>query len=221
MAKVAQHEAMDAETVAGLLGVSTRQLNNYINLKELPSHGEGRRRTFVWMEVLEWYVGYRSSMEMGDGNDGSEDGDFDDSTSVSGPKKPEDIRAANLRKTRAEANLKELQLSRLRGEVITIADAKVRLDRMLGNLRARLLGMAPKLASRLEAEKERTAREAAIKDEMENLCREVSTGAIVDLPPEPEVLEEVSASAAAPEGITDAEILLGVAELLEFYDPFQ
>ena len=66
MAKVAQHEAMDAETVAGLLDVSTRQINNYINLKGLPSHGEGRRRTFVWAEVREWYVDYRITLEAGD-----------------------------------------------------------------------------------------------------------------------------------------------------------
>jgi hypothetical protein len=190
---------MDAETVADLLGVSTRMLNNYINQKGLPSSGSGRARTFVWAEVLEWFVGYRLSLEHGDGSGGNDDADPDDPVSGN-----ENIRQANLRKTRAEANLKELQLGRLRSEVISIQDAKVRLDRMMANLRARLLGMAPKLANRLEAERDRTSRESAIKDELETLCREISTGAIVDVEPDAEaghdaedtdVVDELTAAA--------------------------
>jgi len=195
VASEGQYEAMDAETVAGLLGVSTRQVNNYINMKGLPSQGSGKRRTFVWAEVREWYVQYRMDLEAGDGSDGSEDGDSDDEGSESGGNKKEDIRAWNLRKTRADANLKELDLSKKRAEVITVADAKVRLDRMMGNLRSKLLAMPPKLASRLEGEKDRTGRESALKEEMENLCREISTGAVVDLPVDAGTLEEVSASA--------------------------
>jgi hypothetical protein len=187
---------MDLQTVADLLGVSTRQVNNYINLKGLPSTGTGKRRTFVWSEVLEWYVHYRAELDNLGGSDGSDDDDLDGESSGSGGK--ENIRQANLRKTRAEANLKELQLGKLRGQVISIPDAKVRLDRMMSNLRARLLGLAPKLSSRIEGEKERTGREAAIKDELETLCREISTGSVVDVPADQaddEVIDEISASA--------------------------
>jgi len=203
VAKSGKHEAMDAETVADLLGVSTRQLNNYIHHKGLPSSGSGRSRSFVWCDVLEWFVGYRIALEHGDGNGGSDDGDLDGESSDSGRGGKEDIRAANLRKTRAEANLKELQLGRLRGQVISIPDAKTRLDRMMGNLRAKLLSLAPKLASRIEGEKTRTTREAVIKEELENLCREISTGAVVDLPVDQaegagDVVDELAASAAGP-----------------------
>ena len=184
---MAKHEAMDAETVAGLLDVSTRQITNYINLKGMPSQGSRTKRTFNWPEVLAWYVDYKSSNDRyitGDAED--DNASEDDASNGGGPGKKEDIRAANLRKTRAEANLKELQLGKLRGQVISIPDAKTRLDRMMGNLRAKLLGIAPKLASRLEAERDRAGREAVLKSEMENLCREISTGAIVDLPKDAE-----------------------------------
>ena len=212
-----EHEAMDAETVAGLLGVSTRQLNNYINLRDLPSTGSGRRRTFVWREVLEWYVRYRTALELGDGTDGSEPGESDDGTSDSDASRKEDIRGANLRKTRAEADLKQLALSRQRSEVITIADAKVRLDRMLGNMRSKLLGLAPKLANRIEGLKARTEREAVLKEEMEVLCRALATGAVVDLPVEPESVQEISAAEDPAPSLTDAELDEVYDEVLDLY----
>lgn len=195
--KVAKHEAMDIQTVAELLGRSEKMVRNYINHNGLPSDGSGRNRTFRWGDVLEWYVGYRLEMEGGGGNGGSEDDEFGEDTSDSGPRGKEDIRQANLRKTRAEADLKQLQLGKLRGQVISIPDAKLKLDRMMGNLRAKLLGMAPKLANRLEGARGRTEREAAIKDEMETLCREISTGAVVDVAPDaqPDIIDAISASA--------------------------
>jgi len=214
------HEAMDIETVADLLnGISTRQVRTYMT-QGLPYRKEGRSPVFVWREVLDWYVGYRISLEAGDRPSDADDEAFDESGEGDFPApsgKNEDIRQATLRKTRADADLRELALSKQRGEVITIADAKVRLDRMMGNLRTKLLGIPPKLASRLEGLKARTEREAAIKDEMETLCREISTGAVVDLPENgqlaengnlTEMLDEVSAAAALPSNV---EIL---AELL-------
>jgi phage terminase Nu1 subunit (DNA packaging protein) len=187
------HEAMDIETVAGLLSVSTRQIRTYV-AAGMPSDKQGRTPVFNWPDVLEWYMNYRWSLETG----GSLDDDADDLDGGSGgPARGDDIRVVNLRRAKADASLKELQLSKLNGEVIVIGDAKSRLDRMFGNLRAKLLGMAPRLANRLEGEKDRTAREAALKEELENLCREISTGAIVGLPEatQPEVLDEVSAAA--------------------------
>ncbi len=196
-----QFDTIDAETVAVLLGVSARQVNNYLNLKGLPSQGEGRRRVFVWREVLEWYVAYRTEMELGGGNDGTDDAEME----VAGSGK-EDIRAANLRKTRAEADLKQLALSKLRGEVITIHDARVRLDRFMANLRALLLSMPPSLAGRLQGERDASNHERIIRDEMDALCRTASTAAIVDVPadePSGEAIAEMSA--AADREFTDEE----------------
>ncbi|HSU19921.1 MAG TPA: hypothetical protein VLI45_09290 [Acidobacteriaceae bacterium] len=211
---------MDIETVADLLDVSTRQIRTYVTQFGCPSRKEGRTPVFSWPEVLNWYVGYKSALEAGDRAAVAQDEPDVDEGEPAGQRPNEDIRQATLRKTRAEANLKELALSRLRSEVITIADAKVRLDRMLGNLRAKLLGMAPKLASRIEGLKVRTEREAAIKDEIEALCREISTGAIVDLPDEvqPNTVEKIDAAAGPEPAVTNADILRNVAELLEDYD---
>lgn len=206
MGEPRQFDAIDLDTVASLLKKSKRQINNYININGLPSQGEGRQRVFIWSDVLEWYVDFRMQKEIGGGNDGNEDSDFDDSISDSEAGKKEDIRGANLRKTRADADLKELQLSEKRGEVIVIADAATRLNRMMGNLRAKLLGMPVRLANRLEGEKDRTGREAAIKEEMENLCREISTGEVVGLPTPAgdDVLDEISAAEEHP-GFTNED----------------
>lgn len=221
-----QYEVVDLETVAALLRRSPRQINNYINLKGLPSQGAGRRRTFNWFDVLEWYVGYRIELEMRGGSGGNDEADPEAEASDSDPQsgKPEDIRAANLRKTRAEANLKELALSRQRSEVIAIGDAKARLDRLMGNLRARLLSMPPKLASRIEGLPARTDREAAIKEEIEAVCREISTGAVVGVPSEPEAVTHAASVATMeasgettdpPAGLSDLDLLHNLADLLE------
>ena len=199
LARMPKHEAMDIETVADLLNVSTRQIRTYVSQCEMPYRKEGRTPMFDWHLVLDWYVGYKSALEAGDRPLPGDEDEGEELAPDGG--KNEDIRQATLRKTRAEANLKELALSRQRREVITIADAKVRLDRMMGNLRTKLLGIAPKLASRLEGVKARPERESAIREEMENLCREISTGEIIDLPESTDdktsTLELESVSAAA------------------------
>ncbi len=186
-------DALDMDTVAALLEVSVRQVRNYINQQGLPTHGEGRNRHVRWRELRQWDFERRMEMELGGGNDGNDD---PESEVTSGK---EDIRAANLRKTKAEADLKQLALSKLRGEVIVIGDAKLRLDRMLGNLRTQLLSLPPKLSSRIEGESTPPAREAVIRDELENICRELSTGAIVGGPPDESAatIEQMSAAAEA------------------------
>lgn len=222
-----KYEVLDIETVAVLLGgVSERQIRNYV-AQGMPSQKEGRTRTFNWYEVLEWYVGYKSALEAGDRPRAGDDEFDEDEGDVEGPAdRRENLQQATLRKTRAEANLKELALSRLRGEVVTIADAKTRLDRLMGNLRSRLLGMAPKLASRTEGLK-RTEREAAIKEELEAVCREISTGAVIELqdetnPPaaetKPPDSETTVSLTAAAELRSNLETLRAAAELLEEYD---
>ena len=175
--------AMDADTVADLLGVTDRQLFNYIKLKNLPCSGERNKRTFHWPDVLKWYVDYQKSIDKRFGNGLSESeiisygDDEDEDLPTSGGN--ENLQQATLRKVRADAHLKELTLAKQRGEVIVIADAKDRLDRLFGNLRTKLLNLAPKLAGRLEGARQRTEREAVIASEMEAVCTELSTGVII------------------------------------------
>jgi phage terminase Nu1 subunit (DNA packaging protein) len=193
-----------------------------MNLKGLPCHGEGRARFFVWHEVLEWYVDYRYAMETGVGNQGNDDPEMEMADAGDEVKKPEDFKAAMLRKTKAEADLKQLALSRMRGEVITILDAKIRVDRMFGNLRTQLLGMAPKVGVRLAGLKDPAEQEAIVKEEMEILCRDLSTGAIVGATADPgDEAETVDIAAAADEEMTDEQLDEYVSDLVEIYASIQ
>ncbi len=192
------YEATDAETVAGLLlgkgdsGISVRQLRNYCDLG-CPYEERDRKRYFNWHKVLAWYIVFKS---------GGTDSTPEEGSEAPVPhKKPRDLHQENLRKTTADADIKELQLSKMRSEVITTTDAKIRLDRMMGNLRSRLLSLPPKVSARINGLKEPAAREAAIKEELEAICRDISTGSIVDIPEEAggetaeEVAEDITAAA--------------------------
>lgn len=199
---------MDAETVASLLGekgISTRQLRNYCTLG-CPYEERGRVRVFDWFKVLAWYVTFKGGAVPEDsGNEPEED-----DTPV--PGKKENQAQALLRKTRAEANLKELLLSKQRGQVIDIATAKSLVDRLFGNLKSQLLGAAPALNTRLEGEPDTTSREAVIRIFMEDLCRELSTGKIVGddaaAEAESDTIDELEAAAS------DDDINQAVVDLL-------
>jgi excisionase family DNA binding protein len=103
-------DSLTAVEVAKLLDVTEKTIRNWMNDNDLPSQKAGRGRTLQWREVLKWYVAY-----MG-GNDGN---------SV---KKPavtaaeESYDEAILRKTVAEADIKELELAEMRREVASIGD---------------------------------------------------------------------------------------------------
>ena len=211
------HEAMDADTVAGLLDVSTRQLRNYCNLG-CPYDERERKRYFDWPKVLAWYVAFKSGGVPAEAADGDEEAD------EPGPGRKENQTQANLRKTRAEADLKQLVLAQKRGQVIGIDEARQILDRMFGNLKAQLLSAAPLLNTQLEGEADSIAREAAIRLFMEQLCQELATGKVVreaaaetnDADPETddeegETIEDLQASA---EDITDVDVDAAVVDFL-------
>lgn len=197
---MSKFDILDTETVCALLGVSDRTIRTWVKDYGCPSKQEGRNRTFVWSEVLDWYVGYKSSLESGISSDFAGD--------AADPQEPEDIRQATLRKTKAEADLKQLQLARLRGEVIDIATAKDKLGRYIGNLRTALLNMAQNLSIPLEGVTDATKREAIIRDHMEDLCRELSSGSIVGgVDDETAPIEAIEAAAAETIGEISPELL--------------
>src|SRR5262245_3627135 len=108
------YEALDTETIAELLGVSARQVRNLVKDKGLPSRDDPRGRRFVWPDVLEWYVKYRTEMRGSRGNGSA--------TEESQPEEQdqETLEQATTRKTIAEANLKELELATKRGQVVAV-----------------------------------------------------------------------------------------------------
>ncbi len=220
---------MDIETVAELLDVSTRQIRTYVTAG-MPAGRDGRKPVFNWREVLDWYVGYRSSLEYGERPlAAADDADPDDEPLAEDdatPGRKEDIRSASLRKIRAEADLKELALSRERREVVTIADARASLDRLFGNLRTQLLGIAPRLASLVVGVKVPAEIESLVQAEMESLCRELSTGKIVgvsdstleladDSEPHGAMIEDIEASAET--GLSDRQLRRAAQRLERLY----
>jgi hypothetical protein len=167
-------QTVDIDTVAANLLVTDRQVRTWIEKFGLPSTKDGRTRTFYWPDVLEWYVGYRSAKDAGPA------GDFAPEDQGADGQPNEDQRQANLRKTRAEADLKQLQLAKARGQMIGIREAGEIVNRVFGNVRSQLLNMAPKLSTLLTGQPEEAV-QGIIKTEMETLCRELSTGQVVGI----------------------------------------
>lgn len=108
-------EALELEDIASLLGVSERMVRNYIKDNNLPCRQDGRKRLFVWNEVREWYVAYRIDLA---GSRGS----LAPQIPVNGDN--ESLEEAILRKTKAEADIKELQLAEMRKQVASIEDVE-------------------------------------------------------------------------------------------------
>lgn len=193
---MASFDVIDTETLCALLGKTDRTIRTWVN-EGMPSKKEGRTTTYYWPDVLAWYVDRMATETRGMAGEFAPDEEAED--------EKESLRTATLRKTRAEADLKQLALSKMRGEVIDIASAKERLDRMFGNLRTQLLGMAPKLATRLAGERDPSKQEATIKDEMEMLARDLSSGSIVTTVGEEETAD-IQASAADAGPVIDDEV---------------
>jgi phage terminase Nu1 subunit (DNA packaging protein) len=135
------HGALSVIDVAELLGVTDRQVRNWIKDKGLPAKGDPRGRTLVWSETLAWYVAYRIAETGGSG--GSRKAVDPDSEPL------ESMEAALARKTRAEADLKELQLARERSEVAAIADVERVLGAANKSIQTLLLALPASLAPQL------------------------------------------------------------------------
>lgn len=192
---MSKHEAMDILTVADLLSVSDRQVRTWMK-QGLPHSKDGRSPVFNWPEARDWWATYKYG-----GAAVAPDPDVHADDADTTPGKRENLDQANERKARAQADIMELNRARMLGEVIDIASARERVGRMLGNLRAKMLGLPPKLANRLQGVKDRPAMESVITEEMTSLCAELSTGEIVGGPPEPagdaqpDTLDTLSAAA--------------------------
>jgi excisionase family DNA binding protein len=138
------YAAMSVSDVAELLGLTDRQVRNLINDKGLPATNDGRGFVLDWPTTLEWYAGYRSTQKCGNGgNRRPETGQNDED------EQPETFNEAILRKTRAEADLKELQLARERGEVAAIADVERVLTGANKAIQTRILALPASLSTQL------------------------------------------------------------------------
>ena len=138
-------------------------MRNWINDNGLPASNDPRGRTLDWPVTLKWYVSYQIAKIAGTG------GNQRPGNGLDGPQ--ETLDEAMLRKVCAEADLKELQLARERGQVAAIADVERVLTSANKSIQTRILAMPAALAPQLMGIEDR----ARINAILTRNCREVLT----------------------------------------------
>jgi excisionase family DNA binding protein len=135
------YSALTVVDVAELLGVTDRCVRKWIKEKGLPAKSDPRGFALVWSDVLQWFVAYRIAENSGTSGTQRPGSDPDNPL--------ETFNEALARKTRAEADLKELQLARERGEVAAIADVERVLASANKSIQTLMLAMPSSLAPQL------------------------------------------------------------------------
>jgi excisionase family DNA binding protein len=119
----AKREFLAIDDVAELLFVTDRTIRNWLKDKAMPSTSDERGRRFAWAEVLPWYVKMRADE---DGNARKSPLPWPVTKAPEAPEDPEEqkeyLSHAMLRKTIAEADLKELELGERRRQVVALED---------------------------------------------------------------------------------------------------
>jgi excisionase family DNA binding protein len=154
---------------AELFGVESRTVRKWVTEKGLPIKGSGKRRFFDWHEALAWYVKYRLE----------EIGTIGTGTARNGPDSPETPEEtyddALARKTRAEADLKELQLARERSEVAAIGDVERALSSANKATQTLILAFPSRLATQLLGLDDRSKINAVLQRECNSLLGNLAT----------------------------------------------
>lgn len=125
--------------IAYLLDKTERTIFN-LDQEGLPGTGEGRGRTYVWSEVLAWWL---------DRISGSREGA--EATS-------------KARKESAEADLAEMKRDALQGTLLEVEDVRATWADALARVRAKLLAIPSKAAVRMEDGQALAVREEIIRD---------------------------------------------------------
>ena len=121
------------QQTAALLCLSTRQVNNLVGKGVITKQGSGKTSRYVWSEVFDGYLSDRLAQ-------------------LRGPKSNEDVdnqAEAELRRTNADARLKELKADEMEGKLVDIAFVGTTLRNIYTNARARLVAMPSKLTPQL------------------------------------------------------------------------
>ena len=164
-------DSLSAADVAELLGVTEKSVRNWMNKNGLQFVDGQRGRSLKWPDVLEWYVRYRAETRT----------EAPEKTRVksgpdSGPElPPENYEAALARKTRAEADLKELDLAERRGQVAGISDVRKTLSTLARAIQSKILAMPARLTTRLAGAEDRSEVEAILKAECQIVCSELAS----------------------------------------------
>jgi phage terminase Nu1 subunit (DNA packaging protein) len=122
--------------VSRLLECSERSIQRYVENDKLKSHGEGKRKFWVWQEVREWDLAReRAKVRVIQVN----------------PEEPRETTEATEKAllTRAQRELKEIELAKARGETIAIQDYEEALRKMIVPTRLNLLAISSKLRGQI------------------------------------------------------------------------
>lgn len=159
-------DAMPVEDVADLLGVSAKTVRNWINKLDLPAVDDGRRRVLSWPTTLEWYVQMRIRK---DGNVGNAPPPTDPEAQT------ETLDQAETRKTIADADLKELRLAQLRGQLVPADEVGRNVGRVATAIKTKLDGLPNSLALRLVGKSDRVEVQQILQDAMYRIKMELAT----------------------------------------------
>jgi|SRR5580704_6377081 phage terminase Nu1 subunit (DNA packaging protein) len=136
-------DSLTAVQVAELLGVTDRAVRKWVKTKGLPCIAGSGVMTFAWPSVRQWWT----DVARAGGGTGGTSGKKAATDEQTAP--PETYEEALSRKTRAEADLKELQLAKERGQVASIADVERVISAATIVTRTQILAVPSRLASRL------------------------------------------------------------------------
>jgi terminase small subunit / prophage DNA-packing protein len=158
------------QQTAALLCLSVRQINNLVGKGVITKHGSGKRSYYVWSAVFEGYLADRVAQLSG--RNGKEDS--------------ENMLEAELRRTNADARLKELKADEMEGKLVDVAYVERAQAQINANVRARLLAMPSKLGPRLVG----VASPAKVKTEIERETNQACEELVKIAAKVPKVVEE-------------------------------
>ena len=162
-------DALSAVEVGKLFGVSEKTVRNWMNKNGLPFDASGRARTIEWAKAFRWYL---DTQVNSDGNGGNQASPL---ALVEDPGVSESYEMALARKTRAEANLKELQLAKERGQVASIPDVERVLAGATKATQTQILALPSRLAPRMLGIEDHVRAVAIIQAETHQLLSNLAT----------------------------------------------
>lgn len=143
--RAGQGKVVSRAEVAILFGVSTQTVDAWVR-KGLSCDKQKNATMFNTAQVAKWL----------------EERAAEQAVSIDASKV--DIDEAKRRKIVAEAALSELELAREQGAVVEIEDVAAEIDEQLANVRAKLLGLAPKCAPMIVAAEDLNEVKAVLED---------------------------------------------------------
>lgn len=145
------------QQTAALLCLSVRQINNLVGKGVIVKHGAGKRSSYVWADVFEGYLADRVA-QLG-GRNGKEDVD--------------NQAEAELRRTNADARLKELKADEMEGKLVDVAYVERTQAQINANVRARLLALPAKLTPQLVGVDSPAKVKAIVEKQTTQCCEEL------------------------------------------------